>query len=180
MLNVRKPLARRVSIRHDHGGLLVHIARRNDGSYSLWFLVASTVIAVQFCSMAIKVFRALHMGIPYLLLLIMLVAVAWLAVLLSVLWGAFGEEEILVANGVMRWTHKALSWKHDSEIPAHEISEIEAITPWHARNNHVEFTAGRRRYKIGRRLLRDEANEITDELRRAVGLHLRAGNSGND
>lgn len=179
MLNVRKLLARRTSISHEHGRLLVRIAHRNDRAGYFWVLLAVTAVYVAYCYMAVQAFLRHQARTLSLLLLGVILSVWYLVVALNSLWGAFGEEEILVANGVMRWTHKALFWKHESEIPAHEISEIEAITSRLASNNHVEFTADRRRYKIGQRLLRDEANEITHELKRAVGLHLRATNSGN-
>lgn len=180
MLNVRKLLARRISISHEHGRLLVRIARRNDSANYLWSLLVGTAIIVPACSTIIGGILRHQAGILFLSVFVVLFAVVYLVAFLVPLWRAFSEEEILVANGAMRWTHKALWWKHDSEIPAQEISEIAAITPWHGLSNHVEFTANGRRFKIGRRLLRDEANEIAHDLRRAVGLHLRPTNSGND
>lgn len=85
-------------------------------------------------------------------------------------WGAFGVEEVRTDAGTLRWTRRALNWNRVWETPLEEITEIRAITSWHRFRNSVEITAGRKRRRIGDNLLRDEAVELAEHLRRASGL----------
>jgi len=72
--------------------------------------------------------------------------------------------------GTLRWTRRALHWTRVREIPLAEITEIKAITSRHRFRNTVEVTAGRNRRRIGENLLRDEALELAEHLRRASGV----------
>jgi hypothetical protein len=85
-------------------------------------------------------------------------------------WGAFGTAEICVQAGSLVWTRKALNWTHVKDIPLHDITEIKAITSWHRFRNSVEIMAAQKRLRIGDYLLRDEALELAQHLRRASGL----------
>jgi hypothetical protein len=94
----------------------------------------------------------------------------WYAVGLRIaLWRSFGVEELVIEDGVMRWTRKALFWVRQLEIQTKEITGVRAVTPWHAQSNRVEFTALGKRQKIGDMLLRDEAIELCEKLQKAVG-----------
>jgi hypothetical protein len=176
MLNVRKLLARRVTITHKHSCLLVRIAPRNDRIGNIYPCLLMTVAFILYCSVFVKPFLRgpWRENISYLSLFLGLGGVAYCAVMLALFWASFGREEIEVANGVMRWTCKALWWVRKIEIPASEISGLKAITPWYG-NNHVEIvvTDGRRG-KIGDRLLHDETVQLSQALRDAIGTQRRA------
>lgn len=172
MMNVSSRLARRVSISHGHGRLLVRIARRNKWPYYVWGLLMGTGCFVGFCSVTSKAF--FHRGAPeeigYGLLLVVIATIGYMIVLAMAIWGLFGEEEILVENGMLQWKCKALRWVSSLEVATHEISAIEAIKPWHGFKNRVEVTAQGRTYRIGEEILRDDATDLARELKRAVVL----------
>jgi hypothetical protein len=85
-------------------------------------------------------------------------------------WGAFGVEQIVVEAGSLCWTRTALKWTLTRHYPVAEITEIRAITPWHGLDNTVEVTAAGEQLRIGNKLLHDEATELAQHLRKAVGL----------
>jgi hypothetical protein len=84
------------------------------------------------------------------------------------LWRLFGVEELILQHGVMRWTRKALFWVRRLEVETKDITGVRAVTPWHGQSNRVEFTARGKRRSIGDMLLRDEAIELSEKLRKAV------------
>jgi hypothetical protein len=176
MLNVRKMLARRVTISPNHGCLLVKIAPRNDRIGNIFPCLLITVAFILYCAVFVKPFLRgpWRENILYLALFLGLGCVAYCAVMLALFWASFGNEEIRVENGVMRWTRTALWWVRKIEIPANEISELKAITPWYG-NNHVEIVVNDgRRGEIGGRILRDEATELAQGLSDALGTQRNA------
>jgi hypothetical protein len=97
--------------------------------------------------------------------------VVWYSIGLRIaVWRAFGVEQITVEGGVLSWTRTALWWVRKVEIPTTDITEVKAITPWHALSNRVECTAHKRRWMIGDMLLKDETTALAEQLRHAVGL----------
>jgi hypothetical protein len=88
----------------------------------------------------------------------------------GLIWEVFGVEEVIVQDGTLRWTRTALFWKRRFETITADISSVEAITPWHSLRNRVEFTAHRRRYTIGTKLLSSEARELASALKHALHL----------
>ena len=84
------------------------------------------------------------------------------------LWRSFGVEELVVEKGVMRWTRRALFWVRHVEVLTKDITDVRAVTPWHALSNRVEFRALGKQRTIGDMLLRDEAIELSEKLRQAV------------
>ncbi len=86
------------------------------------------------------------------------------------LWGSFGVEEVVVSQGTLHWHRKALWWKRNFEAAESEITNVISKTPWIG-SNHVEFVYRGRSYSIGDMILRDEAAEVADALRNALGPH---------
>jgi len=86
------------------------------------------------------------------------------------IWRLFGVEDLIIDKDVMHWTRRALFWVRKAEVPTKEITEVKAVTPWHALSNRVELTMLGKRKTIGDMLLRDEAIELSEKLREAVGL----------
>lgn len=105
----------------------------------------------------------------YLLPMPVLAAIAYWIALRIFLWEAFGNEEIVVEGGLLRWTCKALWWKDELEVPVRDISDVRAVTPWHG-GNRVELTTQGRSYCVGEQVLCDEATKMAHALRRAAGL----------
>lgn len=175
MFNVRKMLAPRVTISQNDRDLLVKIAPRNDRIGNIFSCLLITVAFILYCAVFVKPFLRgpWRESIFYLLLFLGLGGIAYCAVMLALFWASFGKEEVEVKNGIMRWTRTALWWVRKIEIPANEISELKAITPWHG-NNHVEIVVNDgRRGEIGARILRDEATELAEALSQAVGIERR-------
>jgi len=149
----------------------VRIDRQNfRGSYFL-LMCLSTIVFGQFCDMVLgpalrRPHESLYMVLPIFVLGILL----YILVFSWGLWGAFGIEEIYTEAGTLRWTRRALNWTRVRDIPLHDITEIKAITSWHRFRNSVEVTAAQKRRKIGDNLLREEALELAQHLRRASGL----------
>jgi hypothetical protein len=162
-------LRRRVSITHAHGGLRVKIAHSNRRSSGIIGTVAATAALLFITPIFIAPFhRADCLTIAlYLLPLLALLIGAFLIVVAISLWQAFGIEEIVVQDGLMRWTWKVLWVKDELDIPTDEISDVKAVTPWHGRNR-VEFSAQSRRYRIGETILQDEAMELARALKQVV------------
>ncbi|HEY2393207.1 MAG TPA: hypothetical protein VGK22_18675 [Candidatus Angelobacter sp.] len=164
-----KYLRRRVSIVRTRGNLRVKIAHSNRRSSGIMGTVAATAALLL---IAPTFFAPLHRAnwstaALYILPVLALLIGAYLIVLWISLWQAFGVEEIVVRDGLMRWTWKVLWFKGTFDIPTDEISHVKAVTPWHGRNR-VEFSTQRRRYHIGETILHDEAMELAQALRRAV------------
>jgi hypothetical protein len=164
-------LRRRLSIRWNHGSFSASIARNNSRSTYVFMLVFFTGIFAWFITLfARPLFKTPFSRDELFLLPFLAFIVLWYSVGLRIaLWRSFGVEEIVVENGVVRWTRKALFWVRRLEVKAANITGVRAVTPWHAQSNRVEFTALGRRQVIGDMLLRDEAIELSEDLRRAVG-----------
>ena len=172
MFTFQGKLRRRVLINHKHGALTVRIERHNDRALYIAMLTAFTA-AFAFC-MYIFVRPFFHgAGVKDLVLFspfIAFILVWYLVGLRIAVWRAFGVEEITIEGGRLRWTRTALFWSRKLDIPATDVTEIKAVTPWHALSNRVEFTARGRHRSIGDMLLRDEANELARELNHRISL----------
>jgi hypothetical protein len=107
---------------------------------------------------------------PVLLIPVLLIGI-YFVVLRAVIWRAFGMDEIFIQAGRLQWTSRALWLKQELELSVSEISDVKAVTRWHAMRNHVEFTSGARRYLVGDALLHDETVELAQALKHAVGEH---------
>jgi hypothetical protein len=164
-----KYLRRRVAITQAHGNLRVKIAHSNPRSPGVLGMLAATAAVLLVAPILIAPFRRTDWPTValYLLPLLALLMGAYLIVLWISLWQAFGVEEIVVRDGLMRWTWKVLWFKGEFDIPTQEIIDVKAVTPWHG-HNRVEFSAQSRRYRMGETILHDEATELAQALRRAV------------
>jgi hypothetical protein len=171
MFDVRRHLRRRVHISHQSGHLNVRIARQNSWGVYVWMAILSTVMFGEFCSIMVGAQRTHpHDGL-YILPVFGLGLAGYLIAITIAVWGAFGIEEIEIKGNVLRWRRTALKWSHTRDIPVADITEINAVTPWHGLRNTVELIAsGKSRYVSGK-LLRDEAIELTQHLRHAAHLH---------
>ena len=164
-------LRRRVSLEYSHGRLHVNIAAENQRTAYIfivaWFSCAAMFLIWTFTR---AVWRSGFSGDDWPLLLILATVIGvFLVVLRSTIWRAFGVDEIVIQGGRLQWTSRALWLKQELELPASEISDVKAVTPWHAMRNHVEFTHRARRYFIGDALLHDETVELALALKHAIG-----------
>jgi hypothetical protein len=157
-----------VHINQKVGRLNVLIERQNSRGWYFWIICLSTV---GFGLFSDTLWSSALRRAPYLTLSMFALALTGyiLAIAIAV-WGAFGVEELSVVAGSLRWTRTALTWTRAKDIPLADITEIKAITPWHGLDNTVEVTTGRKQRRIGGKLLRDEALELAQHLRHAVGL----------
>jgi hypothetical protein len=172
MLSPNKNFRRRVSVSHKHGGLVVRIERHNDRTTYILILLAFTVGFVFFCGLFVSPFfrhpfsRDLLYILPFFAFIL-----AWYVIGVRIgIWRAFGVEQIVIEGGSLSWTRTALYWVRNVELSTTDITEIKAITPWHALSNHVEFIVRKRRYRIGDMLLQDETTELAAQLRHVIGL----------
>jgi hypothetical protein len=170
MFNVDKPLRRRVSIRHLHGSSSVRIERQNSRGLYFWMMCLMSLGFFLFCDMLFDTSRRHPDDILYISPLLVLGLAGYVIGLAIAVWGSFGVEEIVVEAGTLRWARIALKWRRTRDIPISEVTEIRVITPWHGLDNTVEVIARHRRQRIGDRLLQDEAIELTNHLRHAIGL----------
>jgi hypothetical protein len=165
-------LQRRVFIAHKQGGLHVRIFH-NEGwtTGAIGFLLSTFLFAFVAWGLS-EPFR--HVGwsreLLYLLPFPILLILAYLIVLRIVIWKAFGQEEILVENGVFHWTCTSLWLKDELKTPTSEISAVSAVIRWFG-DNRVEFTTQGRTYRVGEKILRDEAIQLAHALKRSIGLH---------
>jgi hypothetical protein len=164
-------LRRRLSTRSDHGAFWALIARNHNRSTYILMLVLFTFIFTWFMALFVRgLFKSPFSSDTFYVLPVLAFIFLWYAVGIRIaLWRSFGVEELLIEGGVMRWTRKALFWVRQLEIETKEITDARAVTPWHEQSNRVEFTALGKRQKIGDMLLRDEAIELCEKLRKAVG-----------
>jgi len=86
------------------------------------------------------------------------------------IWRAFGVEQIVIEKGLFSWTRTALFRRRKVELPVAEITVVITATPWHGLSNRVEFMAGKRIFRIGDMLRRDETYELAWLLRRAAHI----------
>jgi hypothetical protein len=164
-----KYLRRRVSITQTHGNLRVKIAHSNQRGSGIMGTVLATAVMLLIAPTFIAPLHRAHWPMPalYVLLLLALLLCIYLIVLWISLWQAFGVEEIVVRDGLLRWKWKVLWLKGELDIPTEEIFDVKAITPWHG-GNRVEFSAQSRQYRMREKILHDEATELAQALRRAV------------
>jgi len=165
-------LRRRVSITHQHGALVVHIARHNQRLLYIVMVLGFTVAFLYFFYLFASPFFRRPFSENWLYMLPFLTFVLlWYFVGMRVAgWRAFGVEEIVIEGDTLRWTRTALFWKRRLEIPTKEITHVVAVTPWHRLSNHVEFTALGRQRTIGDMLLGDETTELAHALKKSVGV----------
>src|SRR5262249_39585372 len=156
MFTFDKNLQRRVSISHEHSAFVARIASHNQRTLYICLLLAFTGGFLFFCSILIPpMFRArLSTDLLYMLPFLGFFVLWYLIGLRIGLWRAFGIEEITVKGGVLCWTRTALWWRRTFEVPACDITKIEAITPWHSLSNRLEFVARGRVHAVGDMLLR--------------------------
>lgn len=165
-------LRRRLILSHVHGTLHARIAPQNEKS-GPWSVLLFTVVLV-FAAGFTFLPGCFHTpGSPSLAcVLIFLVPLLSVGLILfcGSIWALFGVEEVIVQDGTLRWTRTALFWKRRFETATADISRVEAITPWHSLNNCVAFAAHGSRYKIGAKLLREEAIQLASALHHALHL----------
>ena len=166
-------LRRRVSLSYKHqNALVVQIARHNDRTTYLILLAAFTAAFMYMSYVFISPLfrRPFSTNAFYVLPFIALILLWYVMGLRLAVWRAFGVEHIVVENGVLRWTRTALCWTRELEIPTTDIASVDAVTPWHALSNHVEFTALGKRRTLRDMLLSNETSELAELLRRAIGI----------
>ena len=156
-------------ITQTHGNLRVKIAHSNQRGSGIMGTVMATAAMLLIAPTFIAPLHRANWPRPalYVLPLLGLFIGAYLIALWISLWQAFGIEEIVVRDGLLRWKWKVLWFKGELDIPAEEIFDVKAVTPWHG-DNRVEFSAQGRQFRIGEKILQDEATELAQALRRAV------------
>jgi hypothetical protein len=165
-------LRRRVSISHAHGTVHARIAPQNkkSGPWSVLLFMVVFGFAAGFTFLPGCFHRPTSPSLACVLIFLVPLVSVGLILFFGSIWALFGVEEVIVQDGTLRWTKTALFWKRRFETITADISSVKAITPWHSLSNRVEFTAQGRRYRIGAKLLRDEAIELAAALNH--GLHL--------
>jgi len=172
MLVVDKNLRRRVSVSHNRGAVVVQIRRHNQSTFYIFSLLAIAAVFIFLCSVFVPPLlrnfslHALAYSLPFLAFIMV-----WFVIGLRIaVWRAFGVEQIVISEGMFQWTRTALWWKREVKIPIRTVTEVKAVTPWHALSNRVELTADGRRQTVGDMLSLDETTELAHEMRRAIGL----------
>lgn len=163
-------LRRRVFISHVHGRLRVRIARGNHRGTTPF-----TVLVIATCAMAYIEVQLVQMMLEhrlniYLWPIALLFLICWVAMVRGVIWEKFGVDEISIQDGILLWRSKALWLRQEVNIPVNEISDVQVITPWHGFRNRVELTVKKGTYLMGEAILRDEAKQLADELKKAADL----------
>lgn len=161
---------RRVFAQNSHGVYSARIERQNAKAFYVWWACLWTVGFGLFADMVIGAIRNHPRDATFILPILVIALVGYAITLLIAVWGAFGIEEIVVETDSLRWNRIALKWKRTIVIPLRDITDIQAVTPWHALENHVEVITSRRHHAIGEKLLRDEAIELAQQLRKVVGV----------
>ncbi len=164
-------LRRRVSLHRSDGVQSVRIERQNTRDLYIWGFCLITLMFVLAFRALLGAARLHADQVLYISPMFALVVLGYVIAIAICIWGAFGVEEIQVESDELRWTRTALKWRRTRHFPKHEISDIRAITPWHGLDNTVEITVGRKQERVGGKLLRDEAIDLAQFLRKAVGLH---------
>lgn len=162
---------RRLSIRWNQGVLSATISPNNDRATYVIMIVFFTCIFAWFLTVFTRpFFKTPFSSDNFFLLPFLAFVLFWYILGVRItLWRLFGVEALIVERGVMRWTRKALFWVRELEVQTKEITDVRAVTPWHSLSNRVEFTALGKRRNIGDMLLRDEAIELSEMLRKALG-----------
>jgi hypothetical protein len=169
MFKLDQHIRRRVHIGHRHGGLSARIERQNTRGVYLWIACFSTLVFVMFARVILDTIVRHREDALYISPIFLPGLALYVLALVDAMWGAFGIEEICVEGGTVSWTLTALRWSHTRIIPVQEITDIKAITRWYRFDNTVEITTHRKSQRLGYKLLHDEAIELADKLRQAVG-----------
>jgi hypothetical protein len=133
--------------------------------------VTSTVLFLFLSVLLVRAFLDSAREAFYFLPVFLVVAARPLICIALGVWRAFGVEEIVISNGILLWTRKALWWTSNFESKVGDITNVVAETPWHCLTNRVEFVSKGRTYSIGDMILTDEAKQIAHELKRAIAPH---------
>lgn len=167
-----KHLRHRLSIRWNDGALSATISPNNNRATYVLMLVMFTCIFAWFLTLfARPLFKSPFSADKLYLIPFLAFVLLWYVIGVHIAtWRLFGVEEVVVEHGVMRCTRRTLIWVRELEVRTRDITAVRAITPWHAQSNRVEFTALGKRRSIGDMLLQDEAIELSEKLRKAVGL----------
>jgi hypothetical protein len=157
-------LRRRVSISHKHGILQVRIASSSDRGP-----IAATAIPMAIIGlMQVALIKTMWHQRAYLYVAILLIFGLWFWLVRTAIREKLGVDEISIQNGTLHWTSKALWLRQEADIPLHEISDVRAVTPWHARWNRVELIVKGGTYQMGTGILRDEAEQLAHELKKVI------------
>ena len=171
MFKVRGHLRRRVHTNHEANRLIVRIERQNSRALYFWFICLGTMVFASFCDMMWSGFVRNRHDAYYTILPVLALGVVCYGIALAFgIWGAFGVEEVVVESGSLHWKRTALKWTQTSIILVTDITGITAIAPWHRLDNTVEISTDRKCRRLGDKLLRDEALELANDLRHAIGL----------
>ncbi len=163
-------LRRRVSFKTSHGSRRARIERQNTPGLYIWGFVLSSVMFVLLSKTVWEAAQSHREDVLYLLPILVLLLVAYFIAIAICLWGGLGVEEIEAGPDEFRWTRILLKWRRTKHIPYRSISEIKAVTPWSWLSNKVEVIAGSKLYGVGQQLLRDEAIELADFLKKSARL----------
>lgn len=152
--------------------MVVEIGRHNDWFMYLMMLVTFTAAFLFMSYIFVSpLFRRPIEANALSLLPVIAFLVMWYVIALRVtVWRAFGVEQIVLENGLLRWTRTALFWKRNLKIPSKDITAVRPATPWHGLSNGVKFVALGRLEKIGDMLSRDETWELAYQLRHQLGI----------
>ena len=170
-------LARRVSISHRNGSVVIRIRRNNRWKRAVFALFAVTIVCLYFSSIFLRGFFRIHSVVEsfYLLPFIAFIVVWYIIGARIALWRAFGVEELTIGHGRLHWERTAWKWRRSFDGSLPDISQVKAKIPWHGLANRVEFTCEKRQWAIGDMLLQDEAKEIANELKKPAELHRHSG-----
>jgi hypothetical protein len=157
-------LRRRVSISHKHGILQVSIASSSDKG-----LVAATAVGMAIIVlMQVAFIETMWHQRAHIYVAILLIFGLWFWLVRTMIREKLSVDEISMRNGTLHWTSKALWMNQEADIPLHEILEVRAVTPWHARWNRVELVVKGGIYQMGKGVLRDEAEQLAHELKQVI------------
>jgi membrane protease YdiL (CAAX protease family) len=172
MFNFQNNFRRRVFFEHEHGALAVRIERHKERMmYRFLLIVFTGAFLFFFSTLTRPLLRDFSATTFFALLPFIAFILVWYITALRIgLWRSFGIERIVVQHGIFQWNRTALFWKRNVELPTTEISQVKAVTPWHGLSNRVEVTIGSKQQTIGDMLPRDEAAELANRLRNAIGL----------
>jgi uncharacterized membrane protein len=169
-LSLSRP--RRVFVSRENGQLVIKIRRQGNHAHHIWGLAFSTIGFGIFCRVLIPAFfrlRAAH-DLVYLFPVVLFVGVWYLVMLRVFLWPAFGVEEVAIGRDAIKCVRRIFRWERTFEARPDDITSVTVKIPWHEGSGSVRFTANGQTYAIGDGILPVEANEIAEELRRAISL----------
>ena len=138
-----KYLRRRVAITQAHGNLRVKIAHSNQRGGGIMGTVMATAALLLVAPTFIAPLHRVNWPTAalYVLPLLGLFIGAYLIALWISLWQAFGVEEIVVRDGLLRWKWKVLWLKGELDIPTEEIIDVK---PLHRGTEPIGWSSARR------------------------------------